>query len=693
LTVGEVPLGEIVNDIAQGLVYCLNVISGRIEYSKLTVPDCHKNINIVLKYLLSCAYESPGDIPIIVDAFSRFNADSVFRDWFCSASIVQLGESLTVRALAFVRLFPELGNIDLLSRDFFFFFYRNDLYLNLLDLPYENVFCAILETISCYVQFPENEDEFHETFNLIEHEVRQKIETLKDKKESLLFKDFEYQRIVYEQGAEYSERGAALLFEILLTETELRQFIFAGTGIPLCYFVYFIALDEVGHFSPVVRQAAAFALYNARERFMWEKFNAMRGDFFNAHCAAAPIVIDTSVQEFAYSIEKALCLLGYEFEHSAIVEIARDVFDTMRDSRTSLHNFPLKISKTRGDELLTQLWYTVRLRTYWKQDGTGTKRILEIVDYTTPNSRGIPAVLFKDKNLAVPFIQREYLCSRNIVNEAKIRLRCNTPFIPPAFVKRNGNIERAKDLVLTFMDFLEMYAQGDDTFTSDSGGKLNREDIALMLEQHFDLSALTVESLLHAKIMLWYIEPTHSIFKIDDGALARINEYIEGIYGKPLSAEEAVEKVRAVINAENEKIAEMNSGLADEEAWPLLQEGKPQWARLFNILVQHYTRRNTLTLWELRGVLYDMREKPRKPFYYPVANAIGSKVKGTLSRVLREWLYDGIYKSLDNAETKIDVCGGREFGGKCLRLDRQCCSIPSPCAELTGKKCGLRALT
>ncbi|MDR1836306.1 MAG: hypothetical protein LBQ89_01465 [Treponema sp.] len=702
LPVGAVSLSEVIFDIIQGLIYSLNVISGKIEYSKLTVFDCLKNINSALKYLLSCVYEKPENIPVIADAFSRYNADSIFRDWFCSTSTAPLGESLFVRALAFVRIFPELGDIGLLSREFLLQLNVNDLYLNFPDRTNENVFSATIETIPCYVQFPESESEFNETFCLIEQEVMRKIETLKDKKESLLFKDFDYQRMVYEQGEEYSERGAALLFEILMTENELRQFLFAGLNIPLCYLVYFIALDEMGHFSSVVRQAAANALYNAPYGFLWEKFNALRGYFFNAHCAAAPIVPDASVQEFAYSMEKALRLLGFNFEYGTIAEIAREVFDTMPEGRAFLHDFPLKISTAKGDELLSHQWYTLRLKTYWKEkDDSATKRITEILDYSIPNSRGIPAALFRDKNLAVPFIHREYLCSRNIVNEAEIRLRSKTPFIQPSFV-RTRNIERTRDLVLAFMDFLEMYAQG--------GGRMKRDDIALLLERHFDLSALTAESLLHAKIMLWYIEPVHGIFKIDEAneaALARINEYIEGIYGKPLSAEKAVEKARAVIAVENEKIAEMNGGLVEEaETWPLLQEDKPQWARLFNILVRHYTRRNTLTLWELRGVLYDMREKPRKPFYYPVAAAIGSKLQKTLSQVLRDFekdykwfrkarerLYDCIYKSLDKAENKIDVCGWQELDGKCLRLDRQCCSIPYPCGELTDKKCGLRALT
>ena len=709
LIVGEVSLGEIINDIILGLVYSLNVLSGRVEYSRLSAGDCLKNINDVLKFLLSWVYEKPDDTAVVADAFSSFRADSVFRDWFRSVSIGQIGESLAVRALAFVRLFPELGDFDFLSRELLLQLNKNDLYLNPPDRSFENVFSAIIEAVSCYVQFPESEVEFNETFGLIEREVMQKIDTLKDKKESLLFKDIEYQRIVYEQGEEYSKRGSALLFEILLTENEMRQFIFTGLNIPLCYLFYFIALDEMGHFSPVVRQAAACALFNAPYSFLWEKFNAMRGDFFNAHGVCAVVVRDTSVQEFACSICRAMNLLGVDFKYGTIREIASEVFDTMPDSRAFMHDFPLKITNAGGDELLTHLWYTVRLKTYWKQDGLETRRVTEILDFSIPNSRGIPAVLFRDKNLAVPFIQREYLCSRNIVNEAEIRLRCRTPFIMSSFI-RTRNVERARDLVLAFIDFLEMYAQGNEVFESEGGGKLNREDIAMMLERHFDLSTVTAESLLQAKIMLWYIEPIHSIFRIDEaneGALTRINEYIEGIYGKPLSAEEAVKKARSIINAENEKIAEMNSELEGEaETWPLLKEDKPQWARLFNILVRHYTSRNTLTIWELRGVLYDMKKKPRKAFLYPIAAAVGGKVQRTLSKVLRdfekdykwfrrvrEWLYDRIYKSLDKAESKIDVCGWHEFGGVCLRRDRQCCSIPYPCENLTGNKCGLRALT
>ena len=385
----------------------------------------------------------------------------------------------------------------------------------------------------------------------------------------------------------------------------------------------------------------------------------------------------------------------------------------MPESRTFLYNFPLTISNASGVELLTHIHYTLSLRTFWSDnDGNSIiRRFIEIKDYTIPNNRGIPAALFFDKTLALPFIRREYLSFLNITNEAEIRLRSiSDPFTAPSFVRTN-NISKAKDLILTYMMFLEMYIQGDDVFESEKGSRLTREDIALLMERHFDLSKLSEESLLHAKIMLWYVEPVKNIFNIteaDDTALSRINEYIESIYGKPLSAEEAIQKARAIIAAENENITKINNSINEnsEQVYPLLEEGSHQWTRLFNILVKSYTSRNTLTLWELRGILYDMNQKLSKPFYYPVTSAIGRFFKKSVSGFIRsfekdykwfikfrQWHYRFFYNCLDILEKEIDLCGWREFGGKCLRLDRQCCTVPVTCEYLSDKKCGLKGLS
>jgi len=622
--------------------------------------------------------------------------DGEFREWLCSRSLVAHGEGPAVRALERVRRCPELGDASFLSCEFLLLLNTVDLCLNPPDPAVEHIFSALVETIPNYGQFPADEGEFNGAFSLIENEVHQKISAIKEKKEGLPLKHLEYQRMSLEWEGGFAVHGPQLLFDIVLTENEIRQFLFAGVGIPLCYLLYFIALDEAGHFSPLVRQSAVRALRDAPESYLWEKFQSLRTDFLSAYPVVVPVLPDANIEEFARSMEKALLLLGRDYDHNVLLYIARDVLETMPDSRAFLHSFPLAVSAVHGDEVLAHQWYALRLRTYRSQrDGLADKRFVEVMDYSLPNSRGIPADLFRDKDLALPFIRREYLRSRNIDTEAEIRLRsvCDV-FVPPSFV-RTKSIAKAKDLILVYLPYLTMYVDGG-TAQNEHDSRMSRDDIALLLDRDFDLCALTPESLLHAKIMLWYVEPIHDLFKIgeaDEAALSHINNYVEGIYGKPLSADEAAEKARAVIAREN-------------ESCDLLHEGTPQWMRLFNILVRRYTKRNTLTLWEMRGALYDMRKKQSKPFFYPITSAIGEKAQGKLSQVLRDFekdykwfkkiresLYKHFYNRLDKLETAIDVCGWKEFEGRCLRLDRQCCSISTVCKDLTENKCGLKALT
>ena len=60
---------------------------------------------------------------------------------------------------------------------------------------------------------------------------------------------------------------------------------------------------------------------------------------------------------------------------------------------------------------------------------------------------------------------------------------------------------------------------------------------------------------------------------------------------------------------------------------------------------------------------------------------------------VREKLYDYFFNRLDKAEKALDVCGRREQGGECLRRDRQCCTIPFSCPDLTAAACSLKALS
>jgi len=535
---------------------------------------------------------------------------ALFHQWFEKQSIEKLGEGITVRCLTLIRRFPELCSFDYLYNNFLKFRSKADLSLNSYDSVTEHIFAELLETIAIYLNFPASGEEF--------------------------------------------------------AEKELRELLFAKADIPLSHLIYFIALDEYGHFTSIVRQAAISSLRYANKNFLWNKFVELRGDYFKINPVYAPVIKDFTVSELAHSICKALRFLDAEYEYKTVFEISNAIFETMPNFRNFLYNFPLTISDANPDVLLSRQCVSLAFRTFHDMEDNNhtVKRFIEILDCTLPNSMGIPAVLFKYKELAIPFIRREYLHYKYVYNEAEIRLRSVIdPYYPPK------------------------------------------------IERGYNLSAIIEENILYDKIMLMYVEPIQSIFNIGEAneeTLLKINEYIESIYGKQLSMEEAKEKALELIACENENIEAMNRKLGEdtENLWQPLEEGSYQWDNLYSILLKQYTLRNTLTLWELRGILYDMRKKRSTPFFYPVTAAIGKFFQRTISRILRsyerkypyfikvrKWLYDYFYDKLDAEEKRLDVCGWKEYSGVCLRQDNICCKIPytSPC--FTEKSCNCKSLS
>jgi len=663
--------------------------------------DDFKGINTALKTLL--------EEQIQID----LSEITIFRAWIENQSLEKLGESITVRCLSLIRKFPELCGFDYLYKNFLAFCGKTDMRLNSYDTETEHIFAELLETTAVFLSFPASEEEFTENIKTIENSLKEKIKYLMNEKIKLPEKNAEYLRLFYENEEENSDNATQLLFEILLIEKELQQFLFSNVDIPLCYLIYFIALDEYGHFTPIVKQAAIYGLKNANNNYLWNKFLELRKDYFKICPVYAPIIKDVTVYELANSICKALNFLEAEHEYQTVFEISKTIFETMPDFNSFLYNYPLTITNANGDAVLTKQWTSIAFRTFLdiKDKSHTIKRITEILDYTLPDSMGLPAVLFKYKELSLPFIRREYLRFKNVDNEAEIRLRStDDPYYPPKFV-RTQNPKKARDLVSTYMTFLELYSQKDNFFESPQGNRINREDIAMFLEKHFDLSAITEDNILHAKIMLWYVEPIQSIFKISEAneeTLSKINEYIESIYGSPLTIEAAKEKALEIIAQENENIEAMNRELKEvtENLWLPLQEGSYLWNKMYSILLRQYTSRNTLTIWELRGILYDMRKKRAKPFYYPFTEYIGKFFQRTVSKILksyekdhpnfikaRKWLYDYFYNKLDTAEKKLDVCGWKEYSGVCLRKDRNCCKIPYPNQCLTETGCNCKPLS
>jgi len=408
------------------------------------------------------------------------------------------------------------------------------------------------------------------------------------------------------------------------------------------------------------------SLRYAKEDYLWKKFIKLQSNFFKIYPVYAPVIKDFTIPELTHSICKALQLLDAEYEYKTIYEISNFIFETMPNFRNFLYNFPLTVSNAHPDVLLSAQWTALAFRTFHDiEDKSHTvKRFIEILDYTLPNSMGLPAILFKYKELALPFIRREYLRYKYVDNEAEIRLRSVIDkYYPPK------------------------------------------------IEKDFNSSTITEENILYDKIMLWYVEPIQSIFNISEAneeTLSRINEYIESIYGKHLSMKAAKEKVLELIALENENIEAMNNELNGdtESLWQPLEEGSYQWDKLYSILLRQFTLRNTLTLWELRGILYDMRKKHSKPFYFPVTNAIGKFLQRTISKILksyeknfpnfikvRKWLYDYFYDKLDVEEKKLDVCGWKEYSGECLRRDRICCKIPYTSLCFTETSCNSKSLS
>ena len=77
-----------------------------------------------------------------------------------------------MRSLSLLTLFPELTDIDYLYDEFLKMIYSADLYVNRHDRTTDNIFSALMEAVSCFVEFPANENEFNETMKQIEQEAK-----------------------------------------------------------------------------------------------------------------------------------------------------------------------------------------------------------------------------------------------------------------------------------------------------------------------------------------------------------------------------------------------------------------------------------------------------------------------------------------------------------------------------------------
>ena len=314
-------------------------------------------INENLKTILAKLYTSEVIQSDVIKAFFDNFDVILFRNWLHKQSLLDLGENLAVRCLALIRQFPVLSNYDYLYREFLQFINRADQHLNPSNITINNIFAALIETITGYIKFPSDENVFYESIINIEQSIKDKIEKLKESKAELPIKNAEYLLLVNEHDPLDTDKIAQLMFEILLAEKELRQFLFAGVEMPMPYLIYFIALDEVGHFSPIIQQAALSSiagrqsLHCADKTFLWKKCTELRSDFFTVYNATAVIAPDTTAKEFAYSIKKALNLLGIEYDYASTTEIAHALLEKIPDCRDFLYHFPVKISNNPGEKI------------------------------------------------------------------------------------------------------------------------------------------------------------------------------------------------------------------------------------------------------------------------------------------------------------------------------------------------------
>ena len=147
--------------------------------NRFVQPEKNKNkINAFFKYLLSCAYDSADNIKIIKESFLNFHIDSFFSEWLRTLLFNRQNESLLVRSINLIKLFPFLADSEYLCREFLMMINSADLCVNGYDRAVENIFSSLMEAVSCFIEFPVNETEYNETIQIIEKEARAKLEII-----------------------------------------------------------------------------------------------------------------------------------------------------------------------------------------------------------------------------------------------------------------------------------------------------------------------------------------------------------------------------------------------------------------------------------------------------------------------------------------------------------------------------------
>jgi hypothetical protein len=146
-------------------------------------------------------------------------------------------------------IFPRLLDPEYLLKEF-----------NVLAGDNSAPFAKLIETLSESPEYipPKTEAEFNEVFGGIQKRVNQRARYIEKIKKEHDEKLDEY------YGAQENEKKDRLFLDMLALKKEINRPLYAevlyDTTLPLFYKIYIIALDENRHFSPLVRQAAFYAL-------------------------------------------------------------------------------------------------------------------------------------------------------------------------------------------------------------------------------------------------------------------------------------------------------------------------------------------------------------------------------------------------------------------------------------------------
>jgi hypothetical protein len=654
----NIPLDMIVNDLSLDLYNTLR-------------QNKHDKLNIVFSFILREIYENKVNLNIFSSAFEKFNIINEFKSWFANLQIFNIEHDLSCRCLDFIKIFYKWYNIqdligifsegiDLVDDNLSKILGESPNKDKSVTKNNELTFAKIMEVILIIDEYSKNQTELENIEEKIKIELQKqenenanikqqldievdKYMNIQDQLKSFSLVGYSTREDIY--NLQIAAQESILNIQFMQKELSRFQYTHLIGKIPFVYIVYQIFFDTDQHFSDYIKQMALYSMVSANEEKEIVNFNitSAHKDFIKENHFEIRLFKGITKIEFLEIFKKAIRFFNKDVDLTIVKEVLEFLYIKMPELLIFLYKYSLKLI----DRLLERKYgyyetkgYNLR---YWtryippKDVGPVIKRYLEVIDYTQPNSIGISYDLFLEKHLILPVLFHEFLHYTGILNEAEVFIResayfnslLNNTEYADVFNPVFSLIRKSILLEKTLVEKLQISKKLFDSRLHGSYG-LNlllhiyvvyveekdledkKDEIARILDNFFVTELITKESLSKAEDLLFNFEPLVTLFNlenINEKKIAEINEFIEGLYGKQLTREEAKIKSYEDIIGENNNISRMNDALLwnPDKTYPYLDDNSDTKKELEELLIKKHTQKNTIDIDDLKRIINEIK--------------------------------------------------------------------------------------